>query len=162
MKLLWSACQDVTLQAVADRLGAAAKLFRTVTIEDLVAPAAHASTGLYFFHDGRDRWMYVGKSSSRALIERVPAHLDVRPEAWFSTVMKRLGERADGQRTPSLVVEEALSLKLALLFADVPVDLKAAEDAFIRLLRPVLNKPPKKVKRISASATMRAFAGGSA
>ncbi|WP_437636993.1 hypothetical protein [Sorangium sp. So ce854] len=161
MRLLWSACQDATLQEVADRLGAAAKLFRTVTIEDLVAPGAHASTGLYFFHDGHDHWMYVGKSSSRAIIERVPAHLDIRPNAWFGTLMQKLGEHTDGRRAPSSVLNDAMNLKLALLLADVPVDLKVAEDAFIRLLRPTLNTP-KKVKPISASTVMRAFAGGPA
>lgn len=157
MRSLWSACQDATLEEVGNRLGAAAKLFRTVTIEDLVAPGPHASTGLYFFHDGRDRWMYVGKSSSRAIIERVPAHLDIRPDAWFGTLVKKL--RGSGNRTLSSVLSDALNLKLALLVADVPVDLKVAEDAFVRLLRPVLNSP-KNVKPISASTTMRTFIRG--
>ena len=75
--------------------------------------------------------------------------------------MKKLSERAEGKRTPSSVLNDALNLKLALLLADVPVNLKVAEDAFIHLLRPVLNTP-KKVKQISASTTMRAFAAGPA
>jgi hypothetical protein len=82
----------------------------------------------------------------------------------------REGERRAGDRrddvtppspncTPSSVLADALNLKLALLFADVPVDLEVAEEAFIRLLRPVLNTP-KNVKPISASSTMRELAGG--
>lgn len=154
--MLWSDCQDVTLQEVAARLGAAAKIFRTVTIEELVAPSADASTGLYFFRDDAGRWMYVGKASRRAIIERVPAHVDIRPGAWFNTLMKKLGEHAEGKRVPSLVLNDALNLRLALLFADLPVDLGGAENAFIRLLQPVLNTP-RNAKPIDASTMMRAF-----
>jgi hypothetical protein len=69
-----------------------AKPFASVTMADLVAARTEESTGLYFFFENRD-WAYVGKAESRAFIERVPSHVDVRPTGWFGTLLKKIGER---------------------------------------------------------------------
>jgi hypothetical protein len=141
MRLLWSEVRPATLAEVASRLREAAKPFRAVTMADLVAPQPSASTGLYFFL-GVEHWQYVGRSASRALIERVPSHLDLRPEGWFGTLLKKLGERRRSAAAPSECVEEALDLRLALLIADESgVDLSTAEDAFRHGLQPALNTP---------------------
>lgn len=120
---------------------------------DLVAPKASSSTGLYFFLADQ-RWAYVGRAASRALIERIPSHLDLRPEAWFGTLLKRLSEKRPVPASPSDCVEEALGLRLALLIADEPaIDLSTAEDAFRHALRPALNSP-KNVRPVEL-ATVR-------
>lgn len=143
MRLFWSEVRSVTLADVASRLRQSAKLFRSVTMADLVAPQASASTGLYFFLAG-ERWEYVGRAARRALIERVPSHLDVRPEGWFGTLLTRLSERRPVPAVPSECVEEALGLRLALLIADEGgIDLSTAEDAFRHGLRPALNSPKR-------------------
>lgn len=153
MRLLWTEVRSATLAEVAAKLRGAAKPFRSVTMADLVAPKASASTGLYFFLAGQ-RWEYVGRAASRALIERVPSHLDLRPDAWFGTLLKRLSERRPAPAAPSECVEEALSLRLALLIADEPnIDLSTAEDAFRHGLRPALNSP-KKLRPIDVESVL--------
>lgn len=151
IRLLWSEFRSVPLAEVASKLRGVAKPFRSVTMADLVAPNASASTGLYFFLT-EGQWEYVGRAASRALIERVPSHLDVRPEAWFGTLLARLARRRSAQAAPSECVEEALSLGLALLIADEPgIDLSSAEDAFRHGLRPALNSP-KRVRPIDITS----------
>ncbi len=153
MRLFWSEVRSATLATVASTLRESATPFRSVTMSDLVAREASSSTGLYFFLADQ-RWAYVGRAASRALIERVPSHLDVRPESWFGTLLKRLAESRPVPVAPSECVEEALGLRLALLIADAPeIDISKAEDAFRHGLRPTLNSP-KRVRPIDL-ATVR-------
>jgi hypothetical protein len=143
VKVIWSSVKDATLSEVGDRLRSVAKPFGSVTMADLVAAEPGESLGLYVFFEG-DTWIYVGKASSRAIIERVPSHLDVRPEEWFGTLLKELGKRRVPPGPPRDCVDQALALRLALLVADSPkLEIARAEDAFRHAFRPLLNAPKK-------------------
>jgi hypothetical protein len=62
--------------------------FGAVTIADL-ARLDMRPHGVYVVHDEQSTVRYVGKATSRSLSERLPAHLDPRPDDWFSTIRKR-------------------------------------------------------------------------
>lgn len=150
MKLLWSEIRKASFADVSTELARIAKPFESVTMADLVAPSPQESTGLYFLRD-EEKWAYVGKSESRAFIERIPSHLDVRPGSYFGTLLQKLGKHR-GQ-DPVQCVKEALSLRLAVLVADVAgADLGAAELAFRHAFRPSLNAP-KKALDLDAKST---------
>ncbi|MCS7050893.1 MAG: hypothetical protein NZL87_04695 [Thermomicrobium sp.] len=136
MRFYWSEVSGRTLRDLAAQFSADAKVVKSVTLEDLAATSPEASTGLYFFLEGDD-WMYVGSSGSKALIERVPGHLDVRPEGWFGTLLQKLVEHGAASRAAAL--PRAFEMRLTVLVADEPVALLAAEKAFQHVLRPKLN-----------------------
>lgn len=144
MRISWSACSEKSLANLRGEVLARGRRFGSVTMEDLAAAAPHESTGLYFFSkDGE--LLYVGRSSSRALIERVPSHLDSRSEAWFGTLLKKLAERRGQSAEPAACVAEALDLNLTVLVANMPeVDLAAAETELRHAFAPTLNSPRKR------------------
>ncbi len=149
MKLLWSDVQGTSIGALEGQLRSKAKLFRQVTIEDLADKTSKESVGLYFFFDG-DQLMYMGKSSSRAFIERIPSHLDVRPGNWFGTLLHKLANCNEPPCRSADCLARALDVRLTLLVAnaeDMPEDelkdlLESTEYGFRVVLKSKLN-PPK-------------------
>lgn len=143
MKLLWSKVEKLDLPALARLLRQRAKRVGDVTLADLVAPEPRASNGLYVFFTNNSV-AYVGCARSRALIERVPAHLDSRETGWFGTLLKKLAnERGPGVKR-SDVVQDALDSTLAVIFKDVRAgDIETAERALRHALAPRLNSPKR-------------------
>jgi hypothetical protein len=81
---------DFTLEAFAAHLRSMPKkVVGTVQLSELCAMADHPN-GLYLFFDDQDVLWYVGKSTSRSFIERVPSHFDQRKDAWFNTLPTRI------------------------------------------------------------------------
>ncbi|MCY1547868.1 hypothetical protein D9M68_839480 [compost metagenome] len=79
-----------TLEAFAAHLRSMPKkVVGTVQLSELCSMADHPN-GLYFYFDDQDVLWYVGKSTSRSFIERVPSHFDQRKDAWFNTLPKRI------------------------------------------------------------------------
>ncbi len=63
----------------------------TLKIQDLIFNANHflfPGNGVYIFYDKAGVPLYVGKCSSRSFVERIPAHFDLREEAWFNSFLK--------------------------------------------------------------------------
>jgi hypothetical protein len=138
-KLLWSKVQRRTIESVSKELLEIAKPLGEVTLSDLVASGPETSNGLYFFVD-EGTFQYIGKAGSRSFIERIPAHLDVRPEAWFGTLLQKLAAENGSPDDRVAQVPRALRLRVAMLAIDVDgVDLVSAETAFRRALAPALN-----------------------
>jgi hypothetical protein len=134
---LWDEVAHVALDQLPRRLLERAQPFGGVTMKALVAPSPGPSTGLYFFFE-ESELMYVGKASSRAIIERVPAHLDSRDTAWFGTLLKYLSETSGTSRVSC--VPRALLMKVAVVFVDPDaVDIGAAETILRGALAPSLN-----------------------
>jgi hypothetical protein len=143
MHLLWSNAHELPLTELRRSIQKVASPVRKVTLADLVAPSPDASTGLYFFLSG-NTLAYVGRASSRAIIERVPAHFDTRELSWFGTLLKRLAESKTPKRARSAVLDEALDMHLAVLFKDrESADLPAAETVLRHAFRPTLNAPKR-------------------
>jgi hypothetical protein len=142
MRFLWSEVASLTLEELHAKLSAGAKEAGAVTIRDLVAPSPDASTGLYVVFDG-NVCIYVGRARSRAIIERVPAHFDTRPEGWFGTLLEYLARSSNATRQD--VVESALKMRLALIFKDSGNgDVSRAETALRHAFQPRLNTPARR------------------
>ncbi len=148
MKLYWSKIQRQPLSSLIPQLSGVAKIVQNVTIKDLVADTPRSSTGLYFFFEDSEL-MYVGRSSSRALIDRIPSHFDIREGSWFGTLLIKLAHEREPYKQLAECVNPALSMRLTLLVADsthMPEDdvkdlIKDAETTLRSLLLPKLNSP---------------------
>ena len=96
--------------------------------------------GVYLFYQPQGELMYVGKSSSRSFIERVPAHFDPRQEAWMNSLCKHL------MKFNSCAYEEALAdaLTLEILLVGTPGEQASrVESVFRAVLSPKLNNTRK-------------------
>lgn len=142
MNLRWSrVADDKSLAELLDALRAGAKEARQVTLGDLALPP-DACTGVYFFFEGDDL-AYVGRSASRAFIERVPSHFDARAEGWFGTLLKKLAHPR--QSPDDSVLARGLGMRLALLQVDDPdADPGDLEELFRHAYGPKLNTPKKR------------------
>lgn len=82
-------------------------------------------TGIYVIFDEKDLPVYVGKTGSRAILERMAAHFDLRPEAYMNSFLcalagkrkQRKGEKATLEDLRN-VYESALTHKL--VFVQIP------------------------------------------
>jgi len=119
----------------------------TVTVAELCSMADYPN-GLYLFYDDDDKLWYVGKSTSRSFIERVPAHFDQRSDAWFNTLPKRImaiTEIADYADAHAL----GLSLRLVLVGIKSKRTALDLETVLRGFMRPHLN-PIKKLNYTGA------------
>lgn len=114
-------CDGMTVEKVLCALRRESRRVGAIRLEELVLEKGEprrATNGVYFFFDG-ERLVYVGKASSRSLVERIPAHLDARIGAWFSNLMKKLavkrarGEPSDQDMRDAL--RELLNFEIAML-----------------------------------------------
>ena len=113
------------------------KAVGTVTIAELCSMSEYPN-GLYLFYDEQNALWYVGKSTSRSFIERVPSHFDQREDAWFNTLPKRImaiaeiGEYADAHRL-------SLSMRLVLIGIKNKQSALKLETVLRGFMRPQLN-----------------------
>jgi hypothetical protein len=121
-----------------------------VTIAELCSVHEYPN-GLYFFFDEDDVLKYVGKSSSRAFVERVPSHFDPRFEAWFNTLPKKLMQY-DGFDEYLAAHSRALELRIVLLGVKERTTVNSLETRLRCHLQPSLNAG--KVGRFAASSLL--------
>ena len=129
-----SACSLTQFEAVLrvtprKRLG-------NITLAEL--SATPKPIGLYFLFDDQQCLQYVGKSSSRSFIERIPSHLDPRPDGWFNTLPKKLIARSPHIDYRS-ALEHALGLDLVLLGVPQQPIIQRLETTLRSYLQPALN-----------------------
>lgn len=127
-----------TLHAFAEHLRTMPKkVVGTVQLSELCAMADHPN-GLYLFFDDQEVLWYVGKSTSRSFIERVPSHFDQRKDAWFNTIPTRImavcsiAEYADAHAL-------GLSLRLVLIGLKSKWAAIRLESALRSYMKPHLN-----------------------
>lgn len=143
-----------TLGAFAEHLRAMQKkIVGTVQLSELCAMADHPN-GLYLFFDDQDVLWYVGKSTSRSFIERVPSHFDQRQDAWFNTLPTRImavcsiAEYADAHAL-------GLSLRLVLIGMKSKETAIRLESVLRSYMRPHLNSG--KPKNYTGEEALAAF-----
>lgn len=112
------------------------KRLGSVTLAEL--SATPQPNGLYFLFDDQQRLQYVGKSSSRSFIERIPSHLDPRPSGWFNTLPKKLMAQHP-QFDYSSALEQAMAFSLVLLGMPKSCNIQGLEVALRSHLQPTLN-----------------------
>ena len=113
------------------------KVIGDVTVAELCAMTDYPN-GLYFFFDEDDLLQYVGKSSSRSFIERLPSHFDPRHDSWFNTLPKKLMLHA-GFTEYLAAHSRGLELKVAILGINSRGTVNALETNLRSYLQPALN-----------------------
>ncbi len=136
-------CRADTLACFSSRLShLPKKRAGDVTLSELCAFVDYPN-GLYFFFDENDHLWYVGKSTSRSFIERIPSHFDPRKDAWFNTLPRKImaalpgGEYEDAHSL-------SLSLRLVLLGIKEKQTAINVESALRDYLQPELNRGRKR------------------
>lgn len=135
--------RESTLAAFAKHLsGMQKKVVGTIQLSELCAMADHPN-GVYLFYDDQDVLWYVGKSTSRSFIERIPSHFDQREKAWFATLPRRImavcsiAEYADAHTL-------GLSLRLVLVGIKSKETAIRFETALRNYMKPHLNSGKSK------------------
>ena len=113
------------------------KVVGAVQIAELCAVAEYPN-GLYLLYGDDDELWYVGKSTSRSFVERIPAHFDQRPDAWFNTLPKAILNR-EPVTCFAEALQLALSLRIVLLGVRTPASATRLESALRSVLLPRLN-----------------------
>jgi hypothetical protein len=110
--------------------------------------------GLYFFFDSANTLKYVGKSSSRSFIERIPSHFDQRYEGWFNTLPKKIMQK-EGIAHYHTALEQSLKMRLVLLGINGRETINKLESALRCFLQPSLN--PGKLDHVEKSMQLCAY-----
>lgn len=126
------------------------KKLSNITIFDLIDRDC-SGIGVYIFHDKKDTF-YIGKSSSRCFVERIPSHFDVRETGWFNTLLKRLRDMqyADSLYNAATYVKD--NLYLTIIYVDDKQIIFKLEKLLRLSLNPILNP--------YAQSTQRKFGSG--
>lgn len=86
---------NISIMAFVDEINATeGKKVNELLITDLIFDkndAIKVNHGVYIFKN-KDQIVYVGKTSSRSFVERIPCHFDNRDEAWMNSLLKLLSK----------------------------------------------------------------------
>jgi len=93
--------------------------------------------GLYFVFEGNDL-VYVGKSSSRSFVERLPAHFDPRDDGWFNTLPRKVAKA--NKVALSSGHSSALEYSVVLLCIDPTEPIQRYETILRSYMQPRLNE----------------------
>lgn len=110
--------EDITdwrLHEVGSQLNKIRRKVKSLHLEDLTFHGT--GNGAYAFWNGNS-CEYVGKTSSRSFIERIPAHFDHRINAWFASypraIINKIGDQL-GIQTCEDAVRRGLKASLAFI-----------------------------------------------
>ena len=82
-------------------------------------------TGVYIIYNEENIPVYVGKTGSRAILERFSAHFDLRPNACMNSFLCALAGKRKKRQGPHATIEDLQNvyekaLKHKLLFIQIP------------------------------------------
>lgn len=147
--------QSLDVSKLAEHLNASKKkVIGEVTLAELCS-FTERPNGLYFFYDMHDVLLYVGKAASRSFIERIPAHFDIRPDAWFNTLPKRVMSVRTIAEYPAAHAL-ALTFRLVLLGMKSQQSAMKLEAALRDYMQPELNK--SKIRKIDGNELLSRYA----
>ncbi|GGF04859.1 GIY-YIG nuclease family protein [Hymenobacter cavernae] len=100
------------------------KIIGEIKLVDLIFDK-QSMTGIYIIFDNEDKAVYVGKTGSRAILERLAGHFDLRPGAYMNTFLCALAGKIKQRKGPHAteedlknVYENALTHKM--IFVQIP------------------------------------------
>lgn len=125
----------------------------TVQIAELCSMTDYPHGVYLFFNEQNETW-YVGKTTSRSFVERVPSHFDQRQGAWLNTLPKRILKVCE---MSSYLDALKLGLSLRLVLVGVRDSKTAArvERVLRAYLHPKLNALPG--RRYTGQEPMSSF-----
>ncbi|RZG44068.1 hypothetical protein [Acinetobacter wuhouensis] len=121
------------------------KVISEIKLIDLIFEK-QSMTGVYVIFNKSDQAVYVGKTGSRAILERLAAHFDLRPNAFMNSFICALAGKRKRREGPHATAEELQdiyenALTHKLLFIQIPnsVEHKSKIGKIESILRRKLN-----------------------
>ena len=138
--------KDLTIQELKDKVIITKKIvIKDIKLMDLIYER-QSLIGIYVFFDPNDKPVYVGKTGSRSILERISAHYDLRPSGFMNTFLCALAGMRKGRKEPQANLEDLKiafdkSLEYKLVFVEISEKSKITtiESILARELRPELN-----------------------
>jgi len=122
--ILFDNIKNLTINQLIDVIKSCEKKrFEELNLIDLIYEK-HSYTGVYVIFDENDIAVYVGKSSSRAILERISSHLDFRTGVPMNTFLRKLVIRANPEikniDRHELAKVHDLAFQHKLAFVEIP------------------------------------------
>ena len=102
--------------------------------------------GVYILFDNNDNPIYVGKTGSRAILERIASHLDLREDAFMNNFLCALTGKKKGKKNETATEKEILNvydfaINCKILFIQIPEKklINRVEKVLLDQIKPKLN-----------------------
>jgi len=98
--------QNISVNQLIDRLYESnKKIIGDLKLIDLIYEK-QSMTGVYIIFDKDESPVYIGKTGSRAILERLAAHLDLRPGAYMNSFLCALAGKRKQRKGPHATEED--------------------------------------------------------
>ena len=109
--------RNLTIDQTIQNINSANKIkINKLKVFDLTVPPLQSHIGVYIIFNECDQCAYVGKTSSKGFVERIPAHFDTRESAWHNHLLKKI------MREHNLDIIKALNMVTTFRLLTIPVD----------------------------------------
>lgn len=138
--------KNLTVKELIDEILSARKMIiRDIKLVDLIYDR-QSLIGIYVIFDQNDKPVYVGKTASRSILERISAHFDLRPNGFMNTFLCALAGMKKGRNRPQatddelkLAFDKSLNFKLVFVGIEERDKISKIESILARELKPELN-----------------------
>ncbi|MBN8697418.1 MAG: hypothetical protein J0L87_12880 [Bacteroidetes bacterium] len=147
--ILYNQIKDKSIDSLLKRIGRnEKKVICDLKFIDLIY-GKQSMNGVYVIFDPSDKPAYVGKTGSRAILERMAAHYDLRQNAFMNSFLCALAgfkKSRSGHQATDKEIKQAYeeSLKYKMLFIEIPD--KAIINRLERIISKELNPPLNSIK----------------
>lgn len=138
--------KNLTIKELIDKILVTPKIvIKDIKLIDLIYDR-QSLIGVYVIFDPNGKPVYVGKTGSRSILERISAHYDLRPNGFMNTFLCALAGMKKGRNGPQATSEDIKiaydkSLDYKLVFVEIAEKSKITtlESILARELKPELN-----------------------
>lgn len=153
MIIYYNQIKDSTLEELKERIVQNdKKIIREIKIVDFLEQE-QSLIGVYLFFDVQNTPVYVGKTGSRAILERIAAHYDLRSVGFMNSFLSSLSGKRMSRKLPRATEEDLqsaykISLDYKLLFIELQSkeQINRLENILAREYQPILNSTRGKRK----------------
>ena len=143
---IYDEIKTLTIQELIDKIIKSKKIvIKDIRLIDLIYDR-QSLIGIYVIFNPSGKPVYVGKTGSRAILERIAAHYDLRPNGFMNSFLCALAGMKKGRKGPQANLEELKvafdkSLEYMLVFVGISDKSKITtiESILARELKPELN-----------------------
>ncbi|GAK37945.1 GIY-YIG nuclease family protein [Bacteroides graminisolvens] len=141
--LLFDEIKDLAVEQLVTKIKESNKIkVKDIRLIDLLHDR-RSLLGVYIFFDEKDIPIYVGKSSSRSILERLASHFDTRSNAFFNNFLRKITEKDKlNINDENLKDAYAKAINFNLVFLDYPSKelIVSIEKQLIKALNPIYNR----------------------
>ncbi|PAC26937.1 GIY-YIG nuclease family protein [Flectobacillus sp. BAB-3569] len=143
--LLYEEIKNLTISELISQIKQAEKIaFKDLKLVDLIHNK-RSLIGVYVIFDEQENAVYVGKTGSRSILERIASHFDLRENAFMNTFLRALTGKKKRRNQPQATSEDLmyvyeLALEHKLIFMSVKHEIIGLlESILTNELQPRLN-----------------------